>query len=385
MKSWLDDYFRIAERGTSVRTEILGGATTFATMAYIIVVNPAILAFAGLPLGPSTVATILTAVVRLAARWASTRTGRSPSRRTWARTPSSRSASPRWASTWQQRLGAVFVSGGSSSCVITLLGIRTWLANVDLAEHEAQLRRRASACSSRSSASTRRASSRASSTACRRRLSRDPATALLRAPAVPLKLGDLRDPRVLLAVSRVRARSSCCSSRRVRGAILHRHVRTAGVSGTLAGLRRARRRRSSPCRSRASYDLRARRLPARHRGRAAARVPADPADALPDELPRHARARWSASAPAAGMLDERGQPSRRSKRPMLVDAVSCMFAALVGTSTSGAYIESATGIREGARTGLAAVVTARALRRRALLHPAGRAAAGAHASPTPRR
>jgi AGZA family xanthine/uracil permease-like MFS transporter len=35
-----------------------------------------------------------------------------------------------------------------------------------------------------------------------------------------------------------------------------------------------------------------------------------------------------------------------------------MFSALVGTSTSGAYIESATGIREGARTGLAAVTTA---------------------------
>jgi AGZA family xanthine/uracil permease-like MFS transporter len=35
-----------------------------------------------------------------------------------------------------------------------------------------------------------------------------------------------------------------------------------------------------------------------------------------------------------------------------------MFSAMVGTSTSGAYIESATGIREGARTGLAALVTA---------------------------
>src|SRR5262249_41623673 len=37
---------------------------------------------------------------------------------------------------------------------------------------------------------------------------------------------------------------------------------------------------------------------------------------------------------------------------------TCMFSALIGTSTSGAYIESATGIREGARTGLAAVTVA---------------------------
>ena len=36
---------------------------------------------------------------------------------------------------------------------------------------------------------------------------------------------------------------------------------------------------------------------------------------------------------------------------MTVDALSCVFAGLVGTTTSGAYIESATGIREGARTG----------------------------------
>jgi AGZA family xanthine/uracil permease-like MFS transporter len=60
---------------------------------------------------------------------------------------------------------------------------------------------------------------------------------------------------------------------------------------------------------------------------------------------------------AGGMLDEEGNFPQVEK-PMTVDALSCVFGALVGTSTSGAYIESATGIREGARTGLAAVVTA---------------------------
>ena len=59
----LDSFFKIKERGSTMRTEILGGATTFLTMAYIIVVNPAILSFAQIPVGPSTVATILTAVV----------------------------------------------------------------------------------------------------------------------------------------------------------------------------------------------------------------------------------------------------------------------------------------------------------------------------------
>jgi AGZA family xanthine/uracil permease-like MFS transporter len=60
---------------------------------------------------------------------------------------------------------------------------------------------------------------------------------------------------------------------------------------------------------------------------------------------------------AGNMLDEKGNfPDIH--RPMLVDAASCMFGAVVGTSTSGAYIESATGIRDGARTGLAAITTA---------------------------
>src|SRR5205823_10835458 len=60
---------------------------------------------------------------------------------------------------------------------------------------------------------------------------------------------------------------------------------------------------------------------------------------------------------AGDMLDEHGNFPEIEK-PMLVDGLSCMFSALVGTSTSGAYIESATGIKEGARTGLAAIVTA---------------------------
>ncbi|MFN2421505.1 MAG: NCS2 family permease [Gemmatimonadota bacterium] len=49
------------EHETTVRREVVAGITTFLTMAYIIVVNPKILEAAGIPLGPSMVATILTA------------------------------------------------------------------------------------------------------------------------------------------------------------------------------------------------------------------------------------------------------------------------------------------------------------------------------------
>jgi adenine/guanine/hypoxanthine permease len=58
--------FPIAERGSSVRTEVVGGVATFLTMSYILVVNPAILSAAGLPFGPVVVATALVAAVMTA-------------------------------------------------------------------------------------------------------------------------------------------------------------------------------------------------------------------------------------------------------------------------------------------------------------------------------
>ena len=45
----LERYFSFEELGTSWRTEILAGFTTFITMAYIVFVNPAILHEAGMP------------------------------------------------------------------------------------------------------------------------------------------------------------------------------------------------------------------------------------------------------------------------------------------------------------------------------------------------
>src|SRR5580698_5568315 len=46
---FIERYFRLAENGTTVRAEMLGGLTTFMTMAYIIVVNPQILSQSGMP------------------------------------------------------------------------------------------------------------------------------------------------------------------------------------------------------------------------------------------------------------------------------------------------------------------------------------------------
>src|SRR5271169_120049 len=57
----LETYFEFARLGTNWRTEILAGVTTFLTMAYIVLVNPSILAAAGMPLAAVTAATCISA------------------------------------------------------------------------------------------------------------------------------------------------------------------------------------------------------------------------------------------------------------------------------------------------------------------------------------
>jgi adenine/guanine/hypoxanthine permease len=59
----IERYFRLAENHTTVRQEMLGGLTTFLTMAYIVVVNPQILAQAGMPVEGVVFATCLSAAV----------------------------------------------------------------------------------------------------------------------------------------------------------------------------------------------------------------------------------------------------------------------------------------------------------------------------------
>ncbi|MFP5343585.1 MAG: solute carrier family 23 protein [Candidatus Limnocylindria bacterium] len=54
-------YFKFAERGTTLATETKAGVTTFLVMAYIIVVNPSILAAAGIPVPAAAAATALIA------------------------------------------------------------------------------------------------------------------------------------------------------------------------------------------------------------------------------------------------------------------------------------------------------------------------------------
>ncbi|ASU39825.1 guanine permease [Herbaspirillum sp. meg3] len=61
--TFLDKFFKLSDNGTTVRTELLAGLTTFLTMAYIIFVNPSILGDAGMPKDSVFVATCVAAAI----------------------------------------------------------------------------------------------------------------------------------------------------------------------------------------------------------------------------------------------------------------------------------------------------------------------------------
>ncbi|APC78507.1 TPA: NCS2 family permease [Clostridium botulinum] len=59
----MENYFKLKQNGTTFKTEILAGITTFMTMAYILVVNPGILSQAGMDFGAVFTATALSAAI----------------------------------------------------------------------------------------------------------------------------------------------------------------------------------------------------------------------------------------------------------------------------------------------------------------------------------
>src|SRR5438094_3123 len=213
----IETFFRLRQRGTIVRIEILGGLTTFVSMAYIIVVNPAILAAAGLPTGPSTVATILVAVVGtlLMGLYANRPIAVAPYMGENAFIAFGLAA---LGITWQQRLGAVFVSG-VVFLIITLAGVRTWLAN-------------AISPSMKHSFAVGIGLFLAF-------IGLNETGIVAKADAVPVKIGNLRSPEVLLAIAGFLL-MMILMQRKIRGAILIGIVATA-VVGILFGLGHAPR------------------------------------------------------------------------------------------------------------------------------------------------
>ncbi|MBY0120510.1 NCS2 family permease [Bacillus sp. S/N-304-OC-R1] len=121
--SLLEKMFKLTERKTNAKTEILAGVTSFLTMSYIIFVNPAILADAGIPKEAALAATIYASVfcTILMALWANYPVAVAPGmglNAFFAYTVVLGQGL-----TWQTALGAVFISG-VVFLILTVTGIR---------------------------------------------------------------------------------------------------------------------------------------------------------------------------------------------------------------------------------------------------------------------
>ena len=124
----LEQLFKLGENKTTVRTEIVAGLTTFLTMAYIIFVNPNILSKAGMPFGPVFAATCIAAAVGtlLMAFLANYPIALAPGMGLNAYFAFVVVGIMKYS--WQVALGCVFISG-VIFFIISVLPIREWIVN----------------------------------------------------------------------------------------------------------------------------------------------------------------------------------------------------------------------------------------------------------------
>lgn len=322
-------FFEFDRHGTTWRRELVAGLTTFLTMAYIIVVNPAILETAGIPKGPSMTATILASVfgtlcIGLYAR------------RPFAIAPYmgenafvAFTVVKGFGLPWQTALGAIFLAGIAFT-VLTLLKARSWLARAIPSSLK---------CSFAAGIGLFLAFIGLNETGI----------ITLGVKGAPVTLGDLSSREVWLAVAGFFL-ISWLMVRRVRGAIIIGILAVTGASIALGLTKLPAQLVSLPPSLGpllGQLDL-----------RGATAFKALPVVAIifiiafVDTI-----GTLIGLSSRAGLLDEQGNLPEIEK-PMLADALSNLAAPLLGTTTSGVFIESAAGIEEGGRTGLTALVVA---------------------------
>ena len=127
-RGWLERLFKLSLHGTTVKTELIAGLTTFITMAYIIFVNPNIMADAGIDHGAAFVATCIAAALGslLMGLYANWPVGLAPGMGLNAFFTYTVVGTMGYS--WETALGAVFVSG-VLFLILTLSRVREWLLN----------------------------------------------------------------------------------------------------------------------------------------------------------------------------------------------------------------------------------------------------------------
>ncbi len=327
----LERLFHLKAQGTNVRTEVLAGLTTFMTMAYIVVVNPAILGEAGMPVAAVAAATCLAAglgsiLMGLIANYPLALAPGMGLNAYFTYTVVKGMGVP-----WETALGCVFISG-VAFLILTVAGIRQMIvaaiprplfsavaAGVGLFIAFIGLK---------------------------------DAGVIVANPATAVALGDLTTPTAALALIGLVV-IAALQAWRVKGAILI-GILLAAIAGWLLGLSKF-----TP----GAYSL---------TDLSATFLKMDVGAAL------HLRGGMGvalleiifvflfvdlfdnvgtlvAVTKKAGLVQEDGTIPRLN-RILTADSAATMIGAAAGTSTVCSYIESASGVTAGGRTGLTAVV-----------------------------
>jgi adenine/guanine/hypoxanthine permease len=325
----MNTYFEFSKYGTGYKQETLAGITTFLTMAYIIVVNPAILEAAGIPRGPSMTATILSAafgtlIMGIYARRPFAIAPYMGENAFIAFTVVKVLGYP-----WQTAFGAIFIAGVLFT-VLTVLRIRSWLA--DTLPQSLKL---------------------SFSVGIGLFLAfiglNQTGIVILGVPGAPVSLGRLSQPTVLLAIFGFFI-ITVLLIRRIRGAVMIGMLAVTFLSflGKVTPVPSAWVSMPPALGPIALQVDIAEALKLKNLPIALIIFVMAFVDTIGTLLGLSAR---------GGLLDEKGNLPEIEK-PMLADAVANLIAPLLGTTTTGAYVESAAGIAEGGRTGFTALVTA---------------------------
>jgi AGZA family xanthine/uracil permease-like MFS transporter len=323
----LERHFELERHGTSVRTEILAGLTTFLTMSYIIFVNPAILADAGMDKGAVFVATCLAAAFGSAfmGLYANYPIALAPGMGLNAYF--TYGVVKGMGHSWETALGAVFLSG-ILFLIVSLSRLREWV--VDSIPLSLKMAIAAGIGLFLAIIALKNAGLIAAH------------------PATLVTLGDLRSPAVVLAVLGFLLMVAL-DVQRVPGAIIIA-ILAAAFAGMALGLNAFGGVVSLPP------------------SIGPVLLKMDVASALEIGLITIVftfffvdvfdnTGTLIAVAHKAGLIGKDGKLPRIS-RALAVDSTAAMAGAALGTSTTTSYIESAAGVNAGGRTGLVAVTVA---------------------------
>jgi AGZA family xanthine/uracil permease-like MFS transporter len=326
MKAWLEASFKLSENGTTVRRELLGGTTTFLTMSYIIFVQPAVLSTVGMDKGAVMVATCLAAalgtfLMGLLAKYPIAQAPAMGHNIFFAVI-----VCGTMGYTWQVALGANFVSG----TLFLLLALAGVWGRVAAAVPDALKYGIAVGIGLLISL-----------------VGLEYAGIIVDSPGVLVTLGDLGSRPVLLALFGI-ALTAVLMTLRVPGAILIGILATA-LAGIPLGIVKYHGL-VAPVPSLAPTFLKLDVAGALKSGLFAVIFVfffLDVFDTIGTLI---------GVGGAGGFLKDGKLP--RANRAMLADSVGTVGGVLMGTSTVTSFVESVTGIAQGARTGLANVATA---------------------------